>query len=121
MNTATRTTADGQTYNVIADSEFAPQDRRVTWKDEVSGRELWAWLYTPSAEALSWDGVEGVTDAIGLENLGIFSYVELRATGRKLTAVHGSKSYDAARGMKAKLTFVNSDDENSTVDAWIVD
>ncbi len=115
--------ADARYYDTKENPEFTPQGKRIMWR--AHGDQHWSRLYTPSADALRWDGVPWATDAIGVRSLcpndAAFAYVGLRITGRKVRLIPGTGGYDGAHGIKAKMTFAKNTEYEATVDAWVVE
>lgn len=101
--------------------EFIPLGHRVMFRQD--GTQRWHQLYSPSQEALAWDGAEWATEAIGLTGLDggpCFAYVEMRETGRKDRLIPGTGGFNGCHGRKIKLTFDKDTEDESTVDGWLV-
>ena len=106
-------------WDIVETADFKSAGMRIIWKSDVAKGSICTNVYIPSEDAKKWDGATIATHAIG-SRFGGYSYVILTRTGRKVT-----KGPDGAWGTRAKLTFINVDEngarEGSSVTAWIID
>jgi len=71
-------------------------------------------LYTPSQEAIAWDGAEPTTNIAIASNKfeGCYCYAQIKVTGRKLCTHRGG-----VVGLKCRVQFTGVDDTGEWVDA----
>lgn len=107
----------------ISDPMFTPTYERIVWKNPYKGRLMISFLYTPSAEATSWDGVPADSMAVGSEKGGWF-YVGLRRTGKTPTRIPNT---NGTLGLRCKILFnadragVDGNEKDVWTDGYLLD
>ena len=114
----------GKHYNAadelcISDPMFTPTGERIVWKHPHRQYLMSSWVYTPTEEAKSWDGVPMDSMAAGSSKGGFF-YIGLKRTGRTLTTIpHTNRE----QGYRAKALFgvgSSHDEDKVWVDVWLI-
>lgn len=90
---------------------YTPTSMLVTFRGRVAMR-----LCTVAQEALDWDAPKPeTTHALHDDYRGIYLYVQLTITGRKV------RTHECGTvGTKAQLRFTGTDDEGETIDAIVI-
>jgi hypothetical protein len=105
------------------DPNFVPQNKVICWKGE-NGFDHFRSLYTPSAQAVAWDGAPVDVNAAIDNRHGAFSYVKVEITGRKQTRILNRRSYDQ-EGIRCRITFTSTGFDGvkfeDSAEAWIFD
>ena len=100
----------------INDANFVSAGMRLTWN--VNGERRWSQVYTPSREAIEWDGADASTNyAVGSVH-GFFVYVTVEST--KDDSLHYVPNSGNEYGRKVKLTFNKGTTDEHTCQAYFV-
>lgn len=95
-------------------SHFTGTGRRVV-VGRPNGGVCARFLYVPTAEAVSWDGADGATHAIGTRHGG-YAYATIAMTGRKDVWI----SCLGCFARKLAITIAVGTDDEETIEGWLV-